>query len=211
MGRIPLTSLVSFWEPGICFFVPGRRPRRPVLPTGFCHGMNLFECFSGRRGRRPRTRAGGEENFTLLPRAFLISPGFINCINYFNYICFHYNLNPMKNFLRISFIIIISCANLHAQEGMNWYIGNSIGLNFQCAPPYEYSVLSNTQVDNRGGNGSTVMTDTNGRLLFLSNGRSVYNRNGKAMPHGWHIFFPSESLAEDSEVFASANPFLLLY
>jgi len=99
----------------------------------------------------------------------------------------------MKNFLRISFIIIISGANLHAQEGMNWYIGDRMSLNFECAPPYGYPMFPQAKVDYQGGNGSTVMNDTNGSLLFFSNGRSVYNRNGKAMPHGWHIMANDDS------------------
>ncbi|MFC7668352.1 hypothetical protein ACFQT0_13920 [Hymenobacter humi] len=64
-----------------------------------------------------------------------------------------------------------------------WYFGYKAGLDFNAAtdsiPP---SALTDGQMDAPAGSG--VMSDKDGKILFYSNGETVWSRNHAAMPNG---------------------------
>lgn len=75
------------------------------------------------------------------------------------------------------FIFASSILKMSAQKEYNiWYFSNKAGLNFNTNP---VSVInSNPLVSNEGSSG---MCDSNGNLLFYSNGDGIYNRNHQMM------------------------------
>ncbi len=63
-----------------------------------------------------------------------------------------------------------------------WFCKDSVGLNFNSGVPIEDS--SSTLGEGYSFAGSSVMSDTNGNLLFYTDGYSVWNRQHQVMPHG---------------------------
>lgn len=61
-------------------------------------------------------------------------------------------------------------------EANNWYFGREAGVTFNTSPP---SALTNGQLDTNEGCSS--ISDTNGSLLFYTDGRNVWNRNHRLM------------------------------
>lgn len=67
-----------------------------------------------------------------------------------------------------------------AQKQANtWYFGNRVGLNFNQLPPTPLYNSSMSSVE-----GSAVISDRNGRLLFYTNGLNVLNRKHGLMKNG---------------------------
>lgn len=62
----------------------------------------------------------------------------------------------------------------------NWYFGDSLGLNFATDPP---TLLPKGSLSNAEGS-SAVISDTNGQLLFYTDGQTVWNRNHTTMQNG---------------------------
>jgi hypothetical protein len=60
-------------------------------------------------------------------------------------------------------------------------MSDSIGLNYNSGIPVEYLLCP---MDSFGWGATAVMCDTNGDLLFYSNGDSVWNKNHQTMPNG---------------------------
>lgn len=83
---------------------------------------------------------------------------------------------------KLSFIVslLISTFFVSAQKQTNiWYFGNRVGLDFNQTPPLPLSDgTANSQ------EGSAVMSDNNGKLLFYTNGKIVQNRKHLTMPNG---------------------------
>ena len=71
---------------------------------------------------------------------------------------------------------------LKAQQGNVWYFGNFAGLSFNSAPP---SPLLDGQLNSLEG--SSVICDNNGDVLFYTNGRTVFNRNHDLMLNGANL------------------------
>ncbi|KRP13357.1 MAG: hypothetical protein ABR95_08885 [Sphingobacteriales bacterium BACL12 MAG-120813-bin55] len=98
------------------------------------------------------------------------------------------NLTPMKTlFITASLLIAVS---LDAQnQGNIWYFGEGVGLDFNSGSP---EVLTDGQVfgnpvlmgDFLYSEGSSVVSDNLGNLLFYSNGEKVWNRDHEVMPNG---------------------------
>lgn len=70
-------------------------------------------------------------------------------------------------------------AVLKSQQGNNWYFGNFAGLSFNTTPP---GVLTEGQLNNLEG--TAVISDENGDLLFYTDGRNIYNRAHDPMLNG---------------------------
>ncbi len=86
------------------------------------------------------------------------------------------------------FFIALYCGllpNLLAQYNTNqnkvWAFGYHAGLDFNSGSPIPISTAF-TSMDAEEGCAS--VSDINGNLLFYTNGKIVYNRNGLIMPHG---------------------------
>lgn len=60
----------------------------------------------------------------------------------------------------------------------NWYFGDSLGLNFATDPP---TVLTGSIGKTEG---TSSISDTNGQLLFYTNGVTIWNRNHQIMQNG---------------------------
>lgn len=85
--------------------------------------------------------------------------------------------------MRISLILIfisLTSLNLHAQkEANNWYFGDKAAITFNTNPP---TALTNSQMYTDEGCAS--ISAPNGRLLFYTDGVSVWDSTHKVMPNG---------------------------
>lgn len=78
------------------------------------------------------------------------------------------------------FIFLYTVANAQDyKRAQNWYFGDSAGLSFATDPP---TVLTNGSM--LAGEGCATMSDTNGNLLFYTNGVTVWNKNHQIMDNG---------------------------
>ena len=73
----------------------------------------------------------------------------------------------------------------------NWFFTDSVGLNFNSGVPVEDS---NGILFNEFKVGTTIISDTNGNLLFYSNSRNVWNRDHEKMTGGsvGSLFVPGD-------------------
>ena len=87
-----------------------------------------------------------------------------------------------------TFLILIACIitiPIFAQrEASNWYFGDNAGINFDTSN--NISPLTDGQLSTEEG--CTSISDTNGNLLFYTNGEIVYDRNHNIMPNGNGLF-----------------------
>jgi gliding motility-associated-like protein len=82
----------------------------------------------------------------------------------------------------ISLFFMLQCACANAQgENNNWAIGNRIGISFDAQPPSVFN--TNIQAPFR----SAAVSDSNGNLLFYTNGVNIWNKNNQIMPNGHGI------------------------
>jgi large repetitive protein len=94
----------------------------------------------------------------------------------------------MKILIQLSSLIFFTFSlnvNLQAQNNpdhkrtFHWYFGDKIGLDFSSGTPV---VDTNGQMTVLEGN--ATISDTNGNLLFYTNGKTVWNRNHVIMMNG---------------------------
>ena len=87
----------------------------------------------------------------------------------------------IKKYVIFTLIFILFCTiSLIAQnEGNVWYFGYRAGIDFNGEVP---EVLSDGDMDAQEG--SAIICDVNGKLLFYSNGETVWNRKHKPLPNG---------------------------
>ncbi|RZV68520.1 MAG: T9SS type B sorting domain-containing protein [Flavobacteriaceae bacterium] len=91
----------------------------------------------------------------------------------------------------VSLIILITSIGLFAQqEASNWYFGENAGIRFDAATG-NVTALTDGQLNTREGCSS--ISDSDGNLLFYSDGRIVYNRNHDVMINGTGLFGDSSS------------------
>lgn len=87
----------------------------------------------------------------------------------------------MKYYFKFIFVLLITLNGFSQKRGNVWFFGhNGAGIDFNTCPP---QVLSGGWVNasNPLSEGSTTICDTNGVLLFYSNGYSVINANHALM------------------------------
>ena len=94
----------------------------------------------------------------------------------------------MKKFLITVIIIPFLCFS--QKQGNIWYFGNHVGLDFSSGSPI---ILTNgaTAASNTmscAAEGTAVISDSTGSVLFYTNGQQVWNRNNQIMPHGDSLF-----------------------
>ncbi len=86
----------------------------------------------------------------------------------------------MKRTITIFFIYFIFSSYLHAQGEANiWYFGANAGIDFNGTQPV---VLTDGKLNTVEG--CATMSDENGKLLFYTNGVTVWNREHTIMPNG---------------------------
>jgi gliding motility-associated-like protein len=79
-------------------------------------------------------------------------------------------------------VLIFSLQTFSQGEANIWYFGRNAGLDFNTNPP---TPLNNLDVGTLfSSEGCSTISDSNGNLLFLTNGEKVWNRNFQLMPNG---------------------------
>ncbi len=86
-----------------------------------------------------------------------------------------------KQILTYGFIFTVLFSFAQKQANI-WYFGSRVGLDFNQSPPL---ALNNGVANSQEG--SAVMSDNNGKLLFYTNGVSVQNRKHQPMLNGLGI------------------------
>lgn len=72
-----------------------------------------------------------------------------------------------------------SCNGLSNNNTKNWYFGNQAAMTFESSGPVALTNSAMTQVE-----GVATMSDSNGNLLFYTNGITIYNKNHQEMLNG---------------------------
>jgi len=90
-------------------------------------------------------------------------------------------LKVLKFFI-LTLGLLLSNQLLAQKESAYWYFGERAGLNFNTEPP---TPLTNGQLNSREG--CAAISDTNGSLLFYTDGISVWDRNHTEMPNGYAL------------------------
>ncbi|XCF07357.1 T9SS type B sorting domain-containing protein [Tamlana crocina] len=83
----------------------------------------------------------------------------------------------------IYFGLAITCA-FGQEEASNWYFGENAGIRFN--PDGTVSPLSSGKLNTIEG--CATISDTNGNLLFYTDGISVWNKNHDRMPNGFGLY-----------------------
>lgn len=89
----------------------------------------------------------------------------------------------MNTLRLLSFISSFFVCLANGQEADNWYFGHHAGLNFSSGSPVS---LSDSQMNTHEACAS--MSDSNGQLLFYTNGNTVWNKNHQIMLNGTGLF-----------------------
>ncbi|MFK5879254.1 MAG: T9SS type B sorting domain-containing protein [Flavobacteriaceae bacterium] len=87
----------------------------------------------------------------------------------------------MKNLLYL-FIFLVTFSSFAQGEANVWYFGHNAGLDFNTVPPTALVGADQGQLDTFEGCSS--FSNTNGDLLFYSDGTTVWNANHVPMPNG---------------------------
>jgi gliding motility-associated-like protein len=95
------------------------------------------------------------------------------------------NNKPSPVISSIIILFLLIGLNVYSQPNKRtnfWYFADSVGLEFNSGVPVEDT--SGVIFDQFWG-GTSVMCDTNGNLLFYSNGKRVWNKNHQVMTNGY--------------------------
>jgi gliding motility-associated-like protein len=93
-------------------------------------------------------------------------------------------MNPTRFFYTITTLLFILPLYCHAQkEAAIWYFGNNAGLDFNYAPPQP---IQNPNLQT--AEGCSSISDHNGRLLFYTDGQTVWNKKHTMMENGNGLF-----------------------
>ncbi len=88
--------------------------------------------------------------------------------------------------IRIGLIIFcLPLIGFSQKETNNWLFSDSVWLNFNSSP-----VSSHTTKNVFAFESCSSISDSTGNLLFYTNGKNVYDKNGQIMPNGYNIFGP---------------------
>lgn len=88
-------------------------------------------------------------------------------------------------------ILVMSICSIHAQNAAkHWMFGSKAAVDFNSTPPVA-SLLPGSNLTS--DEGSASISDSNGNLLFYTDGRRVWNRNYVVMPNGSGLLGHSSS------------------
>ncbi|MDB5201534.1 MAG: hypothetical protein JWQ27_943 [Ferruginibacter sp.] len=89
-------------------------------------------------------------------------------------------MSAAKKIILMSFTLLSFMSAAQAQKAtFNWLFGQKVGLNFNQSPP---AIISNTNLN--AIEGSSAISDGDGKLLFYSNGVTVMNKLNEVMDNG---------------------------
>lgn len=106
------------------------------------------------------------------------------------------NENPetMRNLTCILALFFVGLSSAWAQKETNiWYFGQEAGLDFNKTP---VQAITNSKMFAKGG--SSSICNSKGRLLFYSDGYTVYDSTHNIMPNGRNIQFNQNWVATQS-------------
>lgn len=87
-----------------------------------------------------------------------------------------------------TYILLITMAwgvNVFAQKQANiWYFGIKAGLDFNSGTPVPITNGQTYSPDGTSVEGTSVISDSAGALLFYTNGMKIWNKNQQVMPNG---------------------------
>jgi gliding motility-associated-like protein len=86
----------------------------------------------------------------------------------------------MKYYLYLPLFLLLGFKGLAQNEAANWYFGQFAGVRFNQNTD-QVTALTNGRLNTLEG--CTSISDTDGNLLFYSDGRTVWNRNHQPMPN----------------------------
>jgi gliding motility-associated-like protein len=86
------------------------------------------------------------------------------------------------------FIYALPLFCIAQKQGNIWYFGSHAGLDFNSGIPVPLSNGQTYTPDGTPIEGTAVMSDNNGSLLFYTNGNKIWNRNQQLMPNGDSLF-----------------------
>ncbi len=94
--------------------------------------------------------------------------------------------NSVVHLIFVQFLAVIALTCTAQKQGNVWYFGDHAGIDFNTEPP---TVLYDGQTEFIGcsachSEGSSVISDSTGKLLFYCNGSTIWNRNHEIMPNG---------------------------
>lgn len=92
----------------------------------------------------------------------------------------------MKSILFFIVLFVSSYCNAQKQ-GNIWYFGNGAGLDFSSTNPIVISGGATYDLGVDGSEGTSVISDSLGALLFYTNGEKIWNRNHLVMPNGGEL------------------------
>lgn len=109
----------------------------------------------------------------------------------------------MKYSLYLSILILLIGFGSFAQkEGLNWYFGKNAGLKFHNGYPETTTGSLSTS------EGCSTISDSNGNLLFYTDGITVYNRSHEVMENGTNLYGDPSSTQSGVIVPVPDNPAL---
>ena len=89
----------------------------------------------------------------------------------------------------ILFFFVLFTSFVYSQGETNiWYFGQNAGLDFNSGVPV---ALTNGQLNSNEG--TSVLSNTLGELMFYTNGVTVYNKNHEVMPNGMGLYGDTSS------------------
>ncbi len=110
-------------------------------------------------------------------------------VNY--YIFMQKHKNRLRNIVSLVLLVLLLLLQLHAfsqgKEANVWYFGQRAGIDFNSGSPPVTLLDSQMSAGGGGSSGSASIADSNGNLLFYSNGLHIWNKNHVFMQNGQDI------------------------
>lgn len=95
-------------------------------------------------------------------------------------------MTNIKMKLRLIFLLLILTfiTSYGQKQGSVWYFGDHAGLDFNTGNPIAITNGATYDVGSDGSEGTAVISDSSGSLLFYTNGQNIWNKNHQIMPNG---------------------------
>lgn len=114
--------------------------------------------------------------------------------------------------LTLGLLCVLQLGLLAQKEYNQWFFGQGIGLNFNTNPPSPYQLKVPDYTSN-GLEGSTSMCDSNGNLIFYTNGDSIFNSQHtslkESIPIGISVRWSAIQSSMALPIFGKKNKYFL--
>lgn len=106
----------------------------------------------------------------------------------------------MKTLFFIVLTFLLGAITVQAQQANNWIFGNKVRLDFNNGAP-----IASTVPGFNAWEGCSSISNTNGNLLFYTDGGKVWNRNYSVMPNGNGLCGGYQSSTQSSLIVPAPN------